>query len=452
MLQHRHASVPIRPGTLLILLYVLVAYLVPALLVSLNGTPEIYREVPLNKYALGILILSFVAYLFLGNIRSHPNRPSRQPYDFRFITSDVQILILGLLAAAAAYGYVAGFSGFRYNEEPLSTRDSSLLLLFALIPTVLQFFLLIYLFYDPKYFKSHAPGAQLKKVLLLGGLFLSANGTAVMLIATLAAASVLFPRAFETLLFRSTNSTRPLGASGLKRRTRMFVLVGTLAFAAVGAWILGEATKRGQLQSVLELVSSEGVSQWAFNWLVSRLSPSYISLVAALDHYALASEWRVISDHLMAPITSFLFRADYLLMNVFDIARPENGSIARINYLMIEANPINLRSGTSAGLIAGFLYSFPFPFNFFVLIGYLLFVQQFLSRLIAGLKGQLTAVGWLIFLIFMLPLFANPIDLLLIIDNGTVAFVLLIVLRQVLIKSAPSDTRSSLTSVTAEKL
>ena len=429
----RNYSMYLRSGTKLILLYMLLAYLAPAILVNIAGVPWIYREVALNWVALAVLLLALGAYLMLGNFPSSagPIQPQKLAprYTFRFPGTGFQISVLLVLVVIAALGLAGGVSGFRYSETGLSDRGSPLTIAFALVPTILQFFLLVYLFYDTTLPPWSSWGQMVKKALLATGLLLSANGIATLLVATLGLLHLVSPETTRNFLFRRTGASGERRPGGFYRGARMLSLALLFALLAAGAWIAGEATKRGEISSVIDLILSDTFLQFTIEWLVLRLSPSYVSLVAALEHYTLAPEWRVIADHLMAPVGSFLFRLNFLVMNLFDVARPQEGSLARINYLLITANDfVRDREGTSPGLLPGFLYSFPFPLNFIVLIGYLLVLQQFATRMINGMGRQMTAIGWAVFLIFMLPMFASPIDFLLIIDDGLISALLLVLL------------------------
>jgi hypothetical protein len=124
-------------------------------------------------------------------------------------------------------------------------------------------------------------------------------------------------------------------------------------------------------------------------------------------------------------------------MSPIEFLRPDDGTIARINYLFItESEFVRSKEGTSPGLFSGFLYSFPFPMNFIILFGYLMLIQNILSRIIGGMLSKMTSIGWVCFLIFTLALFASPIDFLLIVDDGMIALILLMLLCYSCIKKS----------------
>ncbi len=442
-------TIPLRlnPATKLLLAYLVLAYVIPSALISIYGVPEYYIEAIPRSAPTLVLILSLLAFLAIGNLRRNNQTAHFERYTFRSPSSHLQTLALLALTIAAIYGYANGFSGFRYSDQGLAERGSPMAFAYAAVPTLLQCFLLVYAFYDRNATRLTV-GATFRRCLLAVGLLLSANGIVTMLVAMAGTTYLFFPQTMQRVLInRGAAGDGKLGARMLRRASVITLLV-ILAVLAASGWVLGEATKRGELGSVVDLITGEGVAEWFLLWAAERSSPSYISLMVALDRYALATDWSVVREHFLAPLQSLAFRADYLFLHVFDVPRPDDGSIMRINYNLIETNPSNFRAGTSPGLIASFLYCFPFPLNFTVLIAYMLLLQRFLSRLVSALPGRLTLIGLVVFLHFMLPLFASPIDLLLIIDDGTIGVVALIALRSVLIRknNSPLETARDATT------
>src|SRR5215469_17426659 len=112
------------PGAKLILLYVIVAYIIPGLLVASQGVPQIYFNLPINGLALCVLIAAFLAYLGVASFAPRPTVVGQHPYHFRFIAPRLQIAVLIPVVAAAAYGFFGNLSDFRYSTEGLSGRDS----------------------------------------------------------------------------------------------------------------------------------------------------------------------------------------------------------------------------------------------------------------------------------------------------------------------------------------
>ena len=421
----------------LVVFYLLLAYLVPAVLVSIFSVHQGgYRAVPVNWIALAILLAVIAAHVTVtGAVAARRERTAPRRYDFRFIPTSWQVAILSVLVAVSAGAYALGLNRWRYSDTGLS-EGSVVGLVYAGIPQVFQFFVLIYVFYDRRFADGHGVGHVLTRILVSAGLLLSANGITTMLVATVGSALMLSPTLGRALLFRRKRGARSSVGAFMQRWLGFPTLLVALIAMVALAWVLGESVKRGQVQSVLEVVTVRELSDW-IDWIVWRSAPSYYSLLVALDDFALATDWHVVSEHFGAPVRTFLYRADYLLGGMFNVSRPESGTIMRINYELIFQSPSRVRVGSSPGLIAGFLYSFPLPLNFLALMGYLFFLQRFLSRLAAGLVGQLGIFGKLSMLYLLLPLFTSPIDLLLILDTGTISLVLLLWLRQVLLRDEP---------------
>jgi hypothetical protein len=417
----------ISAGSRLIFLYVLYAYIVPACVIFYLGYPWIYREFDLNYVALIILFLIFTVYWIVGNFRNKKIIPKkiRKSENLLFLLNKKKFLISLLFGSVliAAFGAVFQLNGFRYLATGISESPSFFLtILLALVASLLQFFLMVYVFY------STTGGEALERGLLALGLLLSSNGIATLLVAMLGVIHLFFPKTLRKILFIDVVSFKTLNQYRYQKIiTSLFFLPMSVVLAAF-AWIAGEAIKRGELSSVMDLVLSDELVSFAQDWIVLRVSPSYVSLLAALDEYALNTQWEVVQDHFFAPISTFLFRFNALAYNIFDYPRPLDGTIARINYLLITSPEfVSDREGTSPGLIASFLYCFPFPLNFMALISYLLFLQNLFSRMIGGINREMSFIGWTIFLVFMLPMLSSPFDLLLIIDDGAFSALLIFI-------------------------
>ena len=417
------------------MLYVVMAYAIPWGLIYTAGYPWLYREPELNIGALAVLIFTYLSSILIGNINMI-NKKNRKifRYKFQFVNDNVQVSILILCVLVAGFGLALGFNDFRYEATSISGRGSFLLIIFAMIPTILQFFLLVYLFYEPIYYNKFKRRSIFKRILLAVGLIISSNGIATLMVASIAVMHAIFPYTLRDFLLKNINNKKSNNNFNL---IKFFIIGAVLIFLVGISWVAGEATKRGDLFSVIDLIKSDDSWRFALEWLNLRLSPSYVSLLNALDYYSLSTDPSVIINNLFAPLKSFLFRLNHLLMSPIEFLRPDDGTIARINYLFItESEFVRSKEGTSPGLFSGFLYSFPFPMNFIILFGYLMLIQNILSRIIGGMLSKMTSIGWVCFLIFTLALFASPIDFLLIVDDGMIALILLMLLCYSCIKKS----------------
>uniref|UniRef100_UPI0040474EC4 hypothetical protein n=1 Tax=Polynucleobacter sp. TaxID=2029855 RepID=UPI0040474EC4 len=419
------------PGGRIILLYILFAYVIPSIMVVLFDTlPVNYKVVSFNWMAFSILVLSYLLYFIFSNYVIFPRRRILVSYEFHYISSRLQFLIVASMVAVSLIGAWEGLNVFRYGDVSISERGMGLVLIYAMVPTLLNFHLMICVFYERNRFARRNFLRIIHDYLLMIGLFLSANGVATMLSAVFALGYAISPGFIRNIVY--TNGV--VDKNGLLLHRIIFTLFIFIVF--VIAWIVGNSIKVGAgLDGGISLIPNEDFINWFTTWATDRIAPSWISLRIALDQYAFATDWNVIIDYFIEPVRTFLFRFNFILLNLFEVGKPENGSIMRINYLMVTQESVQAdRQGTAPGLIAGFLFSFPFPLNFAVLVCYLCLLQWFLSRIVSGVSETLSFTGWCLLLYSLLAVFASPIDLLSMIDDAVIGFMLLIWLRQVLIK------------------
>ena len=121
-------------------------------------------------------------------------------------------------------------------------------------------------------------------------------------------------------------------------------------------------------------------------------------------------------QNLMAPLNNAVFRFSSLTGGWLDMERPLDGSLGRINYLLINLYPINDREGTTPGLIATFIHTFPVWLGPFALASYLWFYDKVQKGLRYRFAGRPTFIGELVLLNFTSVFFASPADFLLLFD------------------------------------
>jgi hypothetical protein len=434
-------------GMRLIRVYLTLAYVIPGILFAIIPPPDgLYRIVSVNWLPVSLLLATIALYFAIGSAGRRGMRVATAQYEFRFIPPLLELVILVVLVAIGAAGYLEGLTDWRYREASLSEALSPLAIAFALAPVGLHFLLLVNLFFKRE---TDAPGGfvePLKRILLAVGFLLAANGTRTFLVAAMSVAFVFFPRSLRGLLFVDVTTLRKKGTRRVALRFGQVLLAALFASAVPVAWFLGESVKRNDLTvdiigDLLDIGSPASIITFkAWNW-----SPTYASARVAIADYELSSDWSVVPNYFLAPIGSFAFRANRLVQAAVAIPRPDEGSVARINYTMVSADPVNPREGTSPGLIAGFLFCLPFPLNLVALVAYMLALQRFLTRLADGSVGRLTVLGQVLFLLFVLPaLFESPIDLGLVLDDANASLLLLFLLRNVAIRLTPVEAPKTL--------
>lgn len=429
--KHLYLSLTPSFGAQIILLYLLSTYALPIACTAIASVPEgLYNDAHPQPGAVGLLLLLIASVLVTSCARiRRPRRQIREAVSYRlsFISPGLQLLVLGVLVCVALVVYAQGMNDWRYTGVSLSETGSPLLLVYALVTAAMRFFLFVFIFFDTELVSGWRPSQVSRKLLLCAGLLLTANGIATMLYAALAILFVMAPRSVYAMIFHRSESV-PHANGGVPGRAhpRVILTAGLASVGVAASWILGEAIKRNDIGSVLTTVAEPEFVTYITEWFVGRISSSYYSLRIALDQFALSTDPAVLVNHLMAPVESFIYRANHLLLQPFAVDRPDAGSMMRINYLQLSPFPFDVRQGTSPGLLASFLMSMPLPFNYFVLLGYILVIQRLITRLGYGLPGRLTFAGKMLFWPFLLTLFESPVDFLLIIDDAVLSLLLVL--------------------------
>ena len=387
---------------------------------------------------LGLTILVVVIGLFFLTSRKRSRR--REEYTFRFVPDWVQTVVLLTLVGVGAAGNVAGLNGFRYSASGLSEHLTPLVIGFVLTPWLLNAFLLVYVFFQRDITHPLNPRRLTNGLLLViahrAHSFAAPRRTSSSM---LRAGECLLPSSRPSIPFSQATSNAPIrtrAESNLMISTIGLIVLGLLGAGLAG--FLGESIKRGQADSVVEDALDPELASVLANWAVGRMWPSSASVLIGMHDYGLATDWNVIPQNLLAPWQTLQFRINTLLPTGSAPVRPENGSIRRVNYLLMAAYPLNNREGSTPGLLAGFLYTFPFPLNFAVMFAYMVALRRFLDRFLDGTAAPLSLLGNIVIMPFLLPLFESPIDFILILDDVVFAVLLLFLIRNVFLQRSES--------------
>lgn len=403
-------------GTRVILLYLVIGYLIPGIGQSIFGLESaIYRSPELSFVQLtygGLAFFVVIASAWDRQAQWDSHIGAIRPPHFR-----LQLFILLGILVIAAFGFGEGMSRWRYSSTGLSENISLMTLAYVLAPSVLEFMLLLEIFF---FEENPAKRAQRRTVCILIalGFILTTSGIGPALLSAIAFLYALFPSQFRLMMFRNY---RP--SNGETAATKFGIIplatAGTLAvFVAV---IFGDTIKTGGDRDAVTYYWADLTVYEYIAYLIERFSTALISMRAALAEYTTLS-WGDVSGNLWAPVSNLLFRIDSLVGGVMGILRPYAGSIMRLNYELININPINQREGTSPGLIGGFLMAFPLPWSLLALGTYTVLIRSMLNNMSRGFVGALTPIGTLAVLYFVFSIFSSPIDYLLIFDNGFLVF------------------------------
>jgi hypothetical protein len=331
-----------------------------------------------------------------------------------------------LLLFVGAYYGLQGQGNYRYVAEALSESDSS----FSIIMIVLNLIVTLDLFYCMFVRRNDVALPRrryVENVLMSLVLILTANGTGGMLVGLVSLAYSLAPVRFARLLFAP--ATR-------RKRARRTLVVGVLGITCFGfAWIAGETIKisagLGQdltaaWHTFVELTDVSTMVETYGYYLITAISSYYYTLLFTANAGAEALTGGAFSA-LMHPLQSFLFRLDYVTGGLLGVARPEFGSLSRLNYTLLSAQPVlSLREGSSPGLLGSFNYVFVFPLNVIFAALYMRWLARLTNRLLQAHRHESISIfGLLLLTFYMLIFFQSPFDWLAVFDNAVI-YVLLV--------------------------
>lgn len=400
----------------LVCTYLFIWYVLPFLVFYLfDFESAIYNVPALNFYGQMYFIIIGITVLWRVVSFSCNESPMLWRLDDRKYINYESIFLL-ILLVIAMFGYASGMSGWRYSPQGLSEDITSTKLLYAIIPTILEFILLTYIFYKELNFRR-----KINLLMIAVTMLFSASGIRPMLLVSLCISYLLFPDFLHKLLFkqRAENIT-------IKSSLMGFVII-IITFSILGTGlILGESIKTGV--NIVDVISNYADSSFNgfFNYIIERSSTAYISLLNAISNDTSVPSRFQSSLMILGPIENLQFRIDAILGNFFGVDRPDFGSFMRHNYDLITKYPLNFREGTSPGLLASFVLAADFPISILLLLLYTTLILKLINRLLAGVIKPLSLLGGIIFLSFIDIVFASPLDLLLLIDNMNIFIFLLI--------------------------
>lgn len=411
-------------GQKLVTAYLAVAYVLPMIgnVLFHDSIVTIYKIFPLTLYSIMLPVAVYVVFLVLSTsrIRFLPKVPI--PLLRSIVTRVGRMyqrlrLPFALTAVLLAMEYFSvGLNSYRYSYQGISQVNSWRLILVIILNVVISVDLFYCMFLRPKGVVKIFTRRYLENILLSLTLVLTANGTVSMFMAMTACFYSVSPKMFGRLIFFPKHWTSS------RKLMRSVVLGMAILLIFPIAWLSGEAIKVSSsghidaLKAGVDLaegfIADEDFVKEYFHYLVASLSSHYYSLL-----FTAASSRDVLSygtaSPIVLPIDTLFFRADYLLGGLYQVSRPEVGSLSRLNYVLLTAEEITPRQGTSPGLIASFNYVFIFPLNVLFCSFYLRWVARIIDVLFRQRHSEaLSGFGILLLLVFLQGVFQSPFDFL----------------------------------------
>jgi hypothetical protein len=425
-----------------IILYLSTAYVIPPLTMAVFGWDNpiyIQPEVGLDRWLVVLLFTAISVLYFCSSSRKHNS------YEIKTINTKTVVILLSIIIAIQIATMASGLSGFRYSNTSIADQGSGLTYLFMIGNTIVELIVFSFVFLPSLFFEKSRPKLRyLAYFLLVLSLLLSNTGIASTWFAVICLVFVCFGDNARSLLFHESTTTINRNVADFKKLVNQkknityIALIPFLGVLLYWGWVYGVVTKTGQsVDEVLQFGQETYSSGLDFlEYLILRMTPDYYSLKFTLANYAYETNFDVISKHLLEPLRAALFRLDVLLGRPFGLEKPEFASLSRINVVMI-SKVFGEREGTSTGPVAGFLYCFPFPLNFFAFSAFLVAIMNLFETIFSIINRKMNLLGILVFIYFMRGLLMSPIDFLLIFDSSTIQLVFILLSCVFLVDKKP---------------
>ena len=425
--------------------YLTITYVLPMIGNVLFGSHIVssYKIYPLTSHSVLLIVAVYVLFLFLSTLKA----PLLLPLDMLFIRTVIDHVgrfynryrpAIGLIALSIGLmNLLTGLSGYRYSNEGISER-SAIVFAMLLLTIILHNIITVDLFYCM--FVSRKEGIRvfsrryLEAILLAVSLIVIANGIMSLLVASVTLFCSLCPLTFHQLIFV------PRCRRGLKVKTQTITLIPVFLFIFAMAWFFGSIIKLSSGTDITVLLTEydpvkivgfsneDSIIERIFYNLIERCSIFYYSFLFTVE--ALPNDINHgITSVIVIPLQTLLFRIDCLLGRLFEVARPEIGTIMQLNYMLLSEEVINSREGSSPGILASFNYVFIFPLNIIFCSFYLRWASKLLDSLLRQHNSEkLSIYGVIFILMFLQGLFHSPFDYLILIDDGVIHILLLLAL------------------------
>lgn len=366
----------ITPGAKIVVSYLSLDYLVPLSLNLVTDTDPLFRT-PLDN---GWVLSGFVILLSLGFgscliAMSTPRVVPKSPVPLKPIPVSAVASLAGLLVFAGAYTASTNATQWRYGGPAISQQsDLALIAIAQLILPVLVFWVILT---DHRLILDRRLGSILVKVGLVLALVLSINGLGRALLALILGMVLLLPRQMLPVLFESPTVERAAFT-----RPQRLVLIGLAIVVFAPAFLqIGVVAKSGASADIERSVEAHT----NVDYLINRHSVHMSSALASIEDGYDYENLHIVRD-------SYTYRLGVIFGNQNVDNKPEIASYAR-KALVQYANfaRINPRGGSSPGVMATFVMSFPF---WAAAIGFMLYCF-FLTKLLDFLLCRQPRFSWL---------------------------------------------------------
>ncbi len=385
-----------------ILAYLLITYVFQFLLFDFGFYNEVWNSSENYLYLFTVLSIFFVFSVFFY---------FKNPFNVIFhilylITKDLskflfknKSILISLCLLLSVLFFYDNSNSYRYLDKRLSDDVNYSLLLLAFLKSTIYAY--TYIYFDLKFNGKNSKFFSIFDkigILIVQGLSLTGVTSGIMFV-------------FSFFIFFSYNpKTKYFSFKNiLKILPILIVLLISIILSYAIKWKL-------HVFDTYEALKNIDLTVY-FNYLVSRLSISYYSLMNFVNlNLSLVDFF----ENSLITLNNLSFRLDSILGGVFNISKPEINSINRLNYLYLSNGIVDSRSGTSPGIIASFLYQFGSFFGIILASAYTSFV--FKVSTINDIKFSILKVFALI--LFFQGVFKAPFQAFLILDTNFLGLLL----------------------------
>jgi hypothetical protein len=291
---------------------------------------------------------------------------------------------------------------YRYGAVGIS--DSPVLGLVAFFQYTIVLLVFWVIICDQSLLRSKMPFHILIKFLMTICIIGGVNGLGSALFALFFCLVISFPNYMLAWMFRS-KSSKKWNVNKYKFLSFLFI-PALIAFLATPFLTLGFQAKSGS-NATTDFTFSQNINaHTSFNYLINRHSVHMSQALASIEDGYDFDNLAIVGD-------SFKYRMNILLGKPLNIQKPEISSYSRKALLQFsDFGPVNPRGGSTPGLFATFIMSFPIIFALPFLFMFILIVSNLLNYIFYS-QPKLTRLGAFVFSYFVLGLFLDsPPDLL----------------------------------------
>ena len=340
-----------------------------------------------------------------------------------------RLLLLIFFYIIIGYIFITGheFNNIRYTSTSIS-QAGGFAYIYLIIKTIVTFDLLLIFFLIPMKKSSHL---HVKRVvtnsLSLILYFLLNGGNADIPLGLVILGFLIFRNLSMWFIFLKENDRFRV----LTSIFRNFILLIMIFPVLILILYLGESVKTNYSIFEIDIISFferyNGIQSFLY-YLIESFSSALHSLNFSLErggNYPLENLFVLIYDSTSYRISSIMsgFGVN------FGIEKPDIGGLSQFNFIIL-TDILDSRQGTSPGIFASFIYLLGIPLGLLFSAFYLVFIARIIDWLLMLRieNKRYSLIGYSVVLYLTAVFFQSPIDLLNVLDNGSILAILIILL------------------------